>query len=253
MFKFCAAIGFGLMLVMGGAVLAEDQPLDPDMVFPENEPPFIDPLPPIEFPDTPTSTDPDSVFPENEPPFIGPMPSVEFPEAPEFPEEDGFSVAGPPLWNLDLFPPDESRVIEYTMPPAIPDASKDGDLEDGLQAVLQAGLTTIQDDLVSEFTERFPGATDALDQLGNLASEHPYATAGFGAGLLIVGTVATQAGLEEYGDNLNIDTVKMPLPPYQNDNLQIPFLNYTIGISVSGEIKLFMNTADVYGKVEFRW
>ena len=118
---------------MGGAVLAEDQPLDPDRVFPENEPPFIDPLLPIEFPNTPTSTDPDSVFPENEPPFIGPMPPVEFPEAPAFPEDDGYSVAGPPqydpdLFNPDLFSPDESRMIEYTMPLAIPVVPKDGDI-----------------------------------------------------------------------------------------------------------------------------
>ena len=236
---------------MGGAVLAEDQPLDPDMVFPENEPPFIDPLLPIEFPVA--STDPDSVFPDEEPPVFVLMPPVEFPEAPVFPEEDGYRVAGPPQLNPALFPHDESRVIEYTMPPAIPDVPKDGDLSDGLQSVFQAGWETIQDDLIEEVTEMFPGPANMLDQLGNLASEHPYATAGFGAGLLIVGTVATQAGLEEYGDNLNIDSVKMPLPPYQNDNLQIPFLNYTIGISVSGEIKLFMNTADVYGKVEFRW
>ena len=238
---------------MGGAVLAEDQPLDPDMVFPENEPPFIDPLLPIEFPDTPTSTDPDSVFPENEPPFIGPMPPVEFPVAPEFPEEDGYRVAGPPLWNLDLFPPDESRMIEYTMPLAIPDVPKDGDLSDGLQSVFQAGWETIQDDLIEEVTEMFPGPANMLDQLGNLASEHPYATAGFGAGLLIVGTVATQAGLEEYGDNLNIDSVKMPLPPYQNDNLTIPGTNITIGIRVNGEIKVFLDTAQLYLNTEIKF
>ena len=238
---------------MGGAVLAEDQPLDPDMVFPENEPPFIDPLLPIEFPDTPTSTDPDSVFPENEPPFIGPMPSVEFPEAPAFPEDVGLSIWGPPPLNPALFPPDDPRLFGFTMPPVIPFVPKDGDIGDGLKSVANGVVAEYRDDVIDYATEMFPKAADTLDQLGNLASEHPYATAGFGAGLLIVGTVATQAGLEEYGDNLNIDTVKMPLPPYQNDNLQIPFLNYTIGISVSGEIKLFLNTADVYLKTEIRF
>ena len=236
---------------MGGAVLAEDQPLDPDMVFPENEPPFIDPLLPIEFPVA--STDPDSVFPDEEPPVFVLMPPVEFPEAPVFPEEDGFSVAGPPQLNPALFPHDESRVIEYTMPPAIPDVPVDGDYGDALQGLGQAGLATIGDEAVDYATEVFPEAADMLDHIRDLASEHPYVSTGLGAVLLTGATVATQAGLAEYGDNLNIDSVKMPLPPYQNDNLQIPFLNYTIGISVSGEIKLFMNTADVYGKVEFRW
>ena len=125
---------FGVMLVMGGVISAQEQPLEPDspdMVFPENEPPFMDSLPPIEFPVA--STDPDSVFPDEEPPVFVLMPPVEFPEAPACPEEDGYRIAGPPLYdpdvfNPDLFAPDESRMTEYTMPLAIPVVPKDGDI-----------------------------------------------------------------------------------------------------------------------------
>ncbi len=233
MFKYCASICFGVMLVMGGAALAEDELSDlhelndPDTVFPESEPPFIEFTPPD------SSLDPDDVFLDAEPPFFVPMP----PEFPVAPVDDGLSQRGFPQFDSSLFPPYEPRLIDLIMPPVIPLVPVDGDLSDGLQAVANGVVSVFRDDLINELPEYFPGPSGMLDQFGNFIAEHPYASVGLGAGVLIVANVGAQAGLEEYGDNLNKDSVTIPIPAYQNQNLTIPYLDITIGLILGLEIK----------------
>lgn len=208
MFIFCAAICFGVMLGMGGVALAEDELIqlrDPDAVFPESEPPFIVPLPPVEFPVAPVIED------------LGDMRVI-------------------PL-NPALFPSNDPRMMEYTMPTPIPIVPEDGDYGDAAQALLQVGVTFVREDLVNELTEQFPGPASTLDQIGNFIEEHPYASTGLGAGALILANVGAQAGLEEYGDNLNMDSVTIPIPAYENPDFTIPFFDITIGLFLGVEIQ----------------
>lgn len=50
-------------------------------------------------------------------------------------------------------------------------------------------------------------------------------------------SMLADAGLDEYGDNLNQNSVTIPIPEYQNTNLRIPLSDNTIGITVGGEIE----------------
>ena len=234
---------------MGGVVLAEDELIDlndpnyPDMVFPESEPPFIEFTPPDPLLNP-------ALFPDEDPPIL-PLPPSEFPVAPV--DEDLGDLRVIQL-NSDLFPPEEPRLIDLVIPPAIPLVPVDGDLSDGLQDVFQAGLTTIQGDLINEFSEMFPGPANTLDRIGNLAAQHPYASAGLGAGVLIVANVAAQAGLETYGDNLHMNSVTVPIGTYQNPNFTIPYLNLTFGFILSGSIQQNVGEPDwvrVNGVIRF--
>lgn len=85
--------------------------------------------------------------------------------------------------------------------------------------------------------ELFPGPANTLDQLSNFIKENPYVSAGLGAGVLIVANVGVQAGLEEYGDNLNKDSVTIPIPAYQNPDFTIPLIDITIGLILGVEIQ----------------
>lgn len=228
------------MLVMGGAALAEDELSDlhelndPDTVFPESEPPFIEFTPPD------SSLDPDDVFLDAEPPFFVPMP----PEFPVAPVDDGLSQRGFPQFDSSLFPPEDPRMIELIMPPAIPGVPEDGDYGDAAQAGVQAVLATIGNTVVDDLRDYFPGPVNMIDRARDLASEHPYATAGLGSGLLIGATILADAGLDEYGDNVNQDSVTIPIPAYQNPDVRIPRTDNTIGISVSSEIERNVSADD---------
>lgn len=131
------------MLVMGGVGLAEDELIDmndPDTVFPESEPPFIEFTPPDSLLNP-------AVFPESEPPFITPMPPVEFPDAPVVEDLGDLRVI---QFDPSLFPPNEPRMMELNMPPVIPLVPVDGDLSDGLQAVANGVVSVFRDDLINE-------------------------------------------------------------------------------------------------------
>ena len=238
----------------------EESPSDESGLFPDEEPPFYEDMP-VEFPEDPdyfgeSTFEQSGPFPDEESSLFPDLPPDEFQAGPDYLADSpafGIDLFGPPPVDPNpLFASPQPRVIEYVMPPPIPPVPVDGDLTDGLEKVLQAGLDTVKDDLITQVQEQVQEAlpnttetaTEMVNQLGDFATEHPI-LAGTGASLLAAAAdKAANAGLEEYGDYFNANSLKIPLP--KSPGVVVYWLGFPVQITITGGIVINAFDQDSY-------
>ncbi len=111
-----------------------------------------------------------------------------------------------------------------------------------MQALAEAFWEQHGDDIVEDLRSTYPDPFDLADAAGDLAGEHPIITTGIGIGVGIGTDLLAEEILEEYGDNLGIDTITIPIPDYEVGDVMIWPYEFPINVTIGGEMEI--NTID---------
>lgn len=137
----------------------------------------------------------------------------------------------------------------------IPVQPTDGDLDDLGQALWEILWAQYEDDVMAEVHQAIPPVLlDMTDHMQDLASQHPYITGGIGVGTVVGSVFLGNEFLDEYGSDLNVNTIPINIPLITLPDMTIWPYTFPIGVSAGGGIELNTNTPDIYrGMVEFNY